>query len=88
MKMINKCLCLCLISLIIALLISACSPTIYFVDRESIMETEAAGEWPNFEEILFQKNQKMGTTPLAPREEDMKSKKFNHVLNGELLEKK
>ncbi|MBF0300006.1 MAG: hypothetical protein HQK51_14880 [Oligoflexia bacterium] len=73
-----------LILIFLFFILSACAPTIYFVDKESIMETEAAGNWPSFEEFTLQKTEKIGASFLAPVEEDIRTKRFNKVLNGEL----
>ncbi len=61
----------------------ACTPKIVVLDRQTILEQESAGEWPEIESQLYQNSSSLGpipfpTTPLSPQKE-----RLYHVLNGE-----
>ncbi|MBF0207680.1 MAG: hypothetical protein HQK53_12400 [Oligoflexia bacterium] len=66
--------------------VSSCAPTIYYVDRATVMETEAGGDWPDFEKGMLEKSEKIGATFLAPDRESIKEKRFNQILNGSFSE--
>ena len=65
--------------------LGACSPTIYVVDRHTVLEDEAAGEWPDFE-----KQMKTGSTqplpvPFSKTAVNARRKRLYNVLDGELV---
>lgn len=53
------------------------------IDRHTLMEEEAAGEWPNFERELLDKSTQMGPTAFRKVEPTSKEKRLYNVLNGE-----
>lgn len=55
--------------LIIFLLCSACAPKIYLVDRQSILEQEANGEWPELDKKIENSNVKVGPEPIEQNKE-------------------
>ncbi len=59
-------------------------PDIYVIDRHTVMEAEASGEWPELEKRLLQDSIAKGPTnlPVEPFE-DRKKKAFK-VLNDEM----
>lgn len=61
-----------------------CSPKVYLIDRHTVMEEEAAGEWPDFEKSLLETSSKMAPTPFKKTEISGDQKKLYQVLNGEL----
>ena len=66
---------------------SACvsveGPTL--VDRHTVMEQEAAGEWPKLEQEFYDKAVRSGPVPL-PRDADSKRKqRVYRILNGDLV---
>ncbi len=74
-----------LLSVGLALSLMACAPKIYLKDRHTVMEDEAAGEWPDFEKHLIEKSQKDSPTPIKKVEESGKKKRLYEVLQGELV---
>ena len=40
-----------------------CAPQIYLLDRQTVLEDEAAGEWPQFEKDLVLKSAAQDPTP-------------------------
>jgi hypothetical protein len=78
----------CLVALFILQLgtLVACSPKVYLVDRQTVLEDEAAGEWPDFEKELIHKAKATGPTPFAKVNNGAKKERLYHVLNGELTQ--
>ena len=62
----------------------ACSPKVYLIDRQTVLEDEAAGEWPDFEKELIEKLKAQGPTPFVKTENSIKKERLYQVLNGEL----
>ncbi|MCB9025052.1 MAG: hypothetical protein H6625_01935 [Bdellovibrionaceae bacterium] len=74
--------------IILNFLIAGCvSPQIYIIDRQSVMEAEAGGEWPELDIQLLNVGQKAGPTFFAKTTDKKKQRKLQNVLNGELAEK-
>ncbi len=61
-----------------------CSPKIYLIDRQTVMEDEAAGEWPDFEKDLLDKSKALGPIPFAKTANTARKDHLYRVLNGEL----
>jgi hypothetical protein len=62
-----------------------CSPKIYLIDRQTVLEEEAAGEWPEFEKDLLEKS-KSGNPSLLPKTTtSTQDNRSYHVLNGDLV---
>ena len=67
------------------LMLAGCAPAFYLVDRQTVLEDEAAGEWPDFEKQILGKTEARTPTAFpATAESGRKSRLFN-VLNGELV---
>jgi hypothetical protein len=49
----------------VGVLLSACAPKIYVIDRQTVLEEEAAGDWPQFEKEVIERAKKQGPTPLS-----------------------
>ena len=67
------------------LLVSGCGslPNVYLVDRHTIMESEASGEWPELEKRFTEKSLSAG--PVAFEKDDTEKKPAAHIiLNAEL----
>lgn len=66
-------------------LLSACAPKIYVVDRQTVLEEEAAGSWPQFEQELLKKS--IAATPTAFSQIPLNKKRARllNILNGELV---
>ena len=65
--------------------LSACVslPDIYLVDRHTVMETEASGEWPELEQRFRKNSLKMGATELAKEPDDLRRERAFRTLNAE-----
>lgn len=70
------------------LIFSACTAKIYIIDRHTIMEDEAAGDWPEFEKDLMEKSKAKGPTPFQTAAVNEKKKRLYNVLNGEMAERR
>jgi hypothetical protein len=68
--------------LIVGLSLTACTPKIYVVDRQTVLEEEAAGRWPKFEEKLLDHSRGKGPTPFASVPMSSKRAKLYRVLNA------
>lgn len=75
------------IATILALQITSCATIeVYQIDRHSIMEEEAAGEWPSFDKKYLKSSQAKGAQ-FFPKEPDSKRKqRVFTVLKGEFVE--
>ena len=71
--------------LIACLAISACVslPDVYLIDRHTVMEAEASGEWPELDKRFRQQAVKAGPTPLAKETESKRRARSFQVLNSE-----
>jgi hypothetical protein len=80
---------LTLIAILAPLLLlgSACvTAKVYQLDRQTVLEDEAAGEWPEFDQEIINKTQASGPTPFATvAESSRKERRLFNVLNGELV---
>lgn len=75
--------------LLASLLLTGCSswvnslvPDVYLVDRHTIMEADAAGEWPELEQRLRDQPQ-AGPQPFAGVDEGLDQSAGFRILNGE-----
>ena len=73
-----------LIFSLFALALAACSPKIYVIDRQTVLEQEAAGDWPRFERQLVGKSLASGPEPIGKLPPTPQQKRLYNVLNGEL----
>lgn len=72
------------LALLAAMAFSSCTAKIYVQDRHTIMEEEAAGEWPDFEREIVDKSKEEGPTALQKTDISEKKKRLYNVLNGEM----
>ncbi|MBI3535573.1 MAG: hypothetical protein HY072_08845 [Deltaproteobacteria bacterium] len=70
--------------LLVSLLFLSCSLKIYVPDRHTIMEDEAAGEWPDFEKEILDKSKAQGPMAFQKTEINLAKKRLYNILNGEL----
>jgi len=65
--------------------LSACVslPDVYLIDRHTVMEEEASGEWPELEARFRQQAVKSGPTNLAEEPLEQRKERAFRVLNGE-----
>ena len=66
----------------------ACAPKIYLNDRHTVMEDEAAGEWPDFSKGVLEKAKDSAPTAFKKTEINSSKKRLYNVLNGELVSQK
>ncbi len=59
-------------------------PDVYLIDRHTVMEAEASGEWPELEQRFLQQSISKGPTDLAKEPYDDRKKKAFNVLNDEM----
>ncbi len=76
--------CRILLSIVGASLVSCTLKVPAIKDRHTILEEEAAGEWPDFDKDSVAKSEEMGPTPYPKVGDNAKKKRLYNVLNGEL----
>ncbi len=64
---------------------TACAsiPDIYLIDRHTVMESEASGEWPQLEERFRNKALSKGPVNMAIDPSSTRKERAFRVLNGE-----
>jgi len=58
-------------------------PDVYLIDRHTVMEAEAAGEWPELENRFREQNPKLGPTNLSTEPNNARHERAFRVVNGE-----
>jgi len=58
--------------------------TVYVVDRQSVLENDSSGSWPNVEKQLLQANRFPGPSFFAQQSDKKKKNQLEAVLNGDL----
>jgi len=63
-----------------------CAPKVYVIDRQTVLQEQAAGEWPDFEESLTVNLKKKNPVmlPKSSTNETEKNQKLYKVLNAEM----
>ncbi len=71
--------------IVAAISMSSCIslPDVYLIDRQTVMEAEASGEWPQLEERFTHTTPKTGPTDLATEPSSKRRDRAFRVLNGE-----
>lgn len=62
---------------------TGCSPKFYIIDRHTLMEDEAAGEWPEYEKEFLKNAPQSGPTAFQKVEQSAKKKRLYNTLHGE-----
>lgn len=68
--------------LALSLAVSGCMSKVYVIDRQTVLEEEAAGHWPDFEKELLKKAKAQGPTPFAKTPMSARRARLYNVLNG------
>lgn len=58
-------------------------PDVYLIDRHTVMEAEASGEWPQLDQRFRQEAIKPGPTNLEKEGSNQRKDRVYQVLNGE-----
>ncbi len=73
----------CLLSACAASVLSGCAPAVYVIDRHTIHEEEASGDWPDLYDAFLIKEKRKGVTFFQRQEVDSSQKRSWNVLNGD-----
>lgn len=65
-----------------------CAPPLYFIDRHSVMEVEAAGEWPELDQEMMEVSKKPGVTYYEKDQNTDRKNRIYNTLNGESTSQK
>jgi hypothetical protein len=76
---------LAMVSAAIGIVTIGCTPKVYVIDRQTVLEDEAAGEWPQFEKDLLPKSAARSPTPFSKTKTTAHKAKLYNILNGELV---
>ena len=68
-----------------ALSLTACIPKIYVIDRQTVLEDEAAGEWPEFERRLLPAGEAMVPSALPATTDHGRKERTTRLLNGNVV---
>lgn len=60
-----------------------CSPKFYLVDRQTVLEDEAAGGWPDFEALVYEISKKHSVTDFPNVPLNARKAMLYHTPNGE-----
>lgn len=58
-------------------------PDVYLIDRHTVMETEAAGDWPELENRFREQSPQTGPTNLSVEPNTARHERAFRVVNGE-----
>ncbi len=72
-----------LLPLILGFSLNACAAKVYLLDRQTVLEEEAAGEWPELESRIQKQAKVIGATPFPSTQESGSKKRRTSILNGE-----
>jgi len=74
-----------IVSCLAVLSLSACVtlPDVYLVDRHTVMESEASGEWPELEQRFKKQSLSKGPVNLAKEPSERRRDRAFNMLNGE-----
>lgn len=65
------------------LMLGGCIPDVYLVDRHTVMEMEASGDWPQLDKVFYEEVQTAGPVPFINDPESKRKKRAKNMLNGE-----
>lgn len=68
----------------VAMFAVSCAPKIYVVDRQTVLEEEAAGSWPDFEKQVIEGSKTSGPTPFKKVPQSEQRAKLYNILNGSM----
>lgn len=71
-----------------ACLASGCVPDVYLIDRQTVMEVEASGDWPELDEEIFQLNKRMGPVSFKKDERPQERAAVFSMTDGDYGSKK
>ena len=72
-----------MLPLISSLALAGCAPKIYLIDRQTILEEEAAGEWPDFEKEFLDHAEASGPTPFQKVPVNEHKTRLYTILNAD-----
>jgi hypothetical protein len=64
--------------------LTACAPKVYVIDRQTILEDQAAGKWPELDKTMLKRSKAEGPTPLSKVPMNERRARLYNVLNSEL----
>ena len=74
-----------MLSAILFLGFTACTPKVYVIDSHTVLEDEAAGEWPQFDKDRQAKSAEKGPVPFPKVPTSGAEERLFNVLNGEMV---
>ena len=72
-------------SLLSALALVACAPKVYIIERTTVLEEEAAGQWPDLEARWKKANVKIAPRAIKTEESSEQQKRLTRSLEPDSL---
>lgn len=71
---------------ILSVVYAGCVPKFYVIDKPTVFEAEASGQWPDVNQNMRTQIAKKGATFLKTREKSEKRDRAMNNLSGEMVE--
>ncbi len=66
-----------------SLLLSACIPDVYLIDRQTVLELEASGDWKELDQKFQAKTLSQGPIPLEETRDSIKSRQIFSMTHAD-----
>ncbi|MFW7379182.1 MAG: hypothetical protein ACOH5I_10275 [Oligoflexus sp.] len=76
------------LALCCAFVLTACVPDVYLIDRQTVLETQASGEWPELDRIFYEKAVSSGPVPLEKTADRHEARKLFQMTHSDLKQDK
>lgn len=63
--------------------LAACSPSVYLIDRPTVLEVQAAGDWPELDRVLLETAVDSGPAALEQTSEPPEARALLHMTHGD-----
>ena len=74
---------LCILVTWCGILVS-CTPKIYLIDRQTVLEQEASGNWPELDKVFYAESMKPGPTELPQTGDDKNTKALDMTRSDQV----
>ncbi|MBC7530765.1 MAG: hypothetical protein H7318_04240 [Oligoflexus sp.] len=78
---------LSLLALTSTLLLTACVPDIYLIDRQTVLELEASGQWPELDQKYKEAALKPGPAALEKTRDSIESRQIFSMTHDDKVKK-
>lgn len=71
-----------------ALAVSACVPDVYLIDRQTVLETQASGQWPELDSIFYERTLSSGPLPLEKTADQRETRELFRMTHSDYAQDK